>query len=75
MKNADVPHLEVGVKNIAWNGGGGTPKNLGGRCAANVLKQLHYFGAQYVIFFYPVSGLTQNLTPLIKTVPKRIATT
>ena len=31
MKNADVPHLEVGVKNLALGGGrgggwGGTPK-------------------------------------------------
>ena len=26
-KNADVPHVEVGVKNVAWGGGGGgTPK-------------------------------------------------
>ena len=23
MKNADVPHLEVGFKNLAWGGGGG----------------------------------------------------
>ena len=23
MKNADVPHLEVGFKSLAWGGGGG----------------------------------------------------
>ena len=25
MKNADVPHLEVGFKNLAWGGGGEEP--------------------------------------------------
>ena len=54
--------------------GGGTPK-----IAVGDVQQMSWnnytISDHNVIFFYPVSGLTQNLMPLIKTVSKRIATT
>ena len=78
MKNVDVPHLEVGVKNLALGGGrGGGEEPLKSRWAmcGKCLETITLFRSTICDFFYPVSGLTQNLTPLIKTVPKRIATT
>ena len=78
MKNADVPHLEVGVKNLALGegrGGGKEPLKSRWAMCGKCLETITLFRSKICDLFYPVSGLTQNLTPLIKTVPKRIATT
>ena len=73
MKNADVPHIEVGVKNLAW--GGEEPLKTRWAMCSRCLETITLFRTTICDFFYLVSGLTQNLMPLIKTVPKSIATT
>ena len=77
MKNADVPHLQVGVKNLAWGGGGGGEEPLKTRWAmcSKCLETITLFRTTICDFFYPVSGLTQHLMLPIKTVPERMATT
>ena len=47
--NANHKFNEIPLRLVLHSSSGRNPLNVGGRCAATVLKQLHYFGPQYVI--------------------------